>query len=83
MRWIIGGVAAVGLTTFGLIWSEMSSIREDIGSIRGELGSVRMERREEIVSVREEVKENRARITDVATGLARIEAILEERLPRN
>jgi len=37
----------------------------------------------EIGSVREEVKENRVRIVDLANGLTRIEAILEERLPRN
>ena len=37
----------------------------------------------EIGSVREEVRENRAAITDLAKGLARIEALLDERLPRD
>ena len=38
--------------------------------------------RAEIGSVREEIRENRARIAEFAKGLARIEAILEERLAR-
>ena len=120
MRWIIGGITAVGLAAFGLIWSEIDSVREElrgeISSVREELVSVREELRGEIVSVREElhgeivsvreelhgeivsvreelgfirtelreeVRENRARIADLANGLVRIEAILEERLPRN
>ena len=37
----------------------------------------------EIGSVRDEVRENRAAIAELAKGMARIEAILEERLPRS
>ena len=98
MMWIIGGLTGIGIAVFGILWSEIGSVRDElrteIGSVRDELrteiSSVRDELREEISSargeissVREEVKENRARIVDIATGLARIEAILEERLPRN
>ena len=52
-----------------------------------EIGSVREELRTEIGSVRNELRGeiavNRAAITELANGLARIEAILEERLPRD
>ena len=37
----------------------------------------------EIGSVRDEVRANRAAIAELAKGQARIEAILEERLPRD
>ena len=37
----------------------------------------------EIGSVRAELRENRAAIAELAKGQARIEAILEERLPRD
>ncbi|MCY4306204.1 MAG: hypothetical protein OXC62_15730 [Aestuariivita sp.] len=80
MMWIIGGLTGIGIAAFGILWSEIGSVRDEL---RTEISSVRDELREEISSVREEVKENRARIVDIATGLARIEAILEERLPRN
>ncbi len=69
LMWLFGGLTAIGITAFGIIWNEIGSLREEL--------------REEIGSVREEVKENRARITDLANSLTRIEAILEERLPRN
>ena len=46
------------------------------GVIWAEIGSVREE-------VREEIRANRDAITELAKGQARIEAILEERLPRN
>jgi len=69
MTWIIGGLTAIGILAFGVTWNEIGSVREEL--------------REEIGSVREEVKENRVRIVDLANGLTRIEAILEERLPRN
>ncbi len=58
LMWIMGGLTAIGIAAFGVLWSEIGSVRE-------------------------EVKENRARIADLANGLTRIEAILEERLPRN
>ncbi len=65
LMWIMGGLTAIGIAAFGVLWNEIGSVREEIGSVR------------------EEVKENRARIADLANGLTRIEAILEERLPRN
>ncbi len=45
------------------------------GILWGEIGSLREE-------VREEIRENRTAITELAKGQARIEAILDERLPR-
>ena len=45
------------------------------GVLWSEIGSVRAE-------LREEIRENRAAIAELAKGQARIEAILEERLPR-
>ena len=73
--WIIGGLAALGVVAFGLLWTE-------IGSVRAEVGSLRAEMRQEIGSVRAEIRENRAAIVELAKGQARIEAILDERLPR-
>ena len=82
LMWLFGGLVALGLAVSGLIWAEIGSLRGEIGSIRGEIGSVRGE----IGSVRSElsaeIKENRAAIAELAKGQARIEAILEERLPR-
>ena len=46
------------------------------GVLWSEIGSVRAE-------LREEIRENRDAISELAEGLARIEAILEERLPRD
>ena len=78
--WLIGGLVAVGLAVSGVIWAEIGSVREElraeISSVRGEIGSVRTE-------LREEIQANRDAITELAEGLARIEAILEERLPRD
>ena len=67
--WLIGGLVAIGIAAFGVIWAEIGSVREDL--------------RAEIGSVRDEIRENRAAIAELAKGQARIEAILEERLPRN
>ena len=69
LMWLFGGLTAIGIMAFGTIWNEIGSLREEV--------------REEIGSICEEVKENRARITDIANSLTRIETILEERLPRN
>ena len=62
LMWLFGGLVAAVLAAFGILWSE-------IGSVRSEL--------------REEIRENRAAIAELAKGQARIEAILEERLPRD
>ncbi len=77
--WLIGGLVAIGIAVAGVIWAEIGSVRTEL---RNEIGSVRTELRNEIGSVREEVRENRAAIAELAKGQARIEAILEERLPR-
>ncbi len=59
--WIIDGLTALGVVAFGVLWSEIGSVRAGLG---------------------EEIRENRAAIVELAKGQARIEAILEERLPR-
>ena len=46
------------------------------GVLWSEIGSLRTE-------FREEIRENRSAIAELAKGQARIEAILEERLPRD
>ena len=68
IMWIIGGLAALGVAAFGVLWTE--------------IGSLRTEMQQEIGSVRAEIRENRAAIVELAKGQARIEAILDERLPR-
>ena len=73
--WLIGGLVAMSLAIAGAIWAEIGSVREEL---RGEISSVR----DEISSVRDETRENRAAISELAEGQARIEAILNERLPR-
>ena len=73
--WLIGGLVVIGIAAVGLMWTEIGSVREEL---RAEIGSVRAE----IGSLREEVLENRDAIAELAKGQARIEAILEERLPR-
>ena len=70
---LIGGLVAAGLAVAGLLWAEIGSVREELGF---EIGSVRAE-------LREEIRENRSAIAELAKGQARIEAILDERLPRN
>ena len=83
LLWLIGILVAIALAVSGVIWAEIGSVREElraeISSVRGEVSSVRAE----IGSVREEIRENRAAIAELAKGQARIEAILEERLPRD
>ncbi len=78
--WPVGGLAAAGLAVSGILWAEIGSLRD---GLRAEIGSVRSDLRAEIGSVREEVRENRSAIADLAKGQARIEALLEERLPRD
>ena len=71
LLWLIGILVAIALAVSGFIWAELHSLRSGFGSIRTEL-----------VSLREEIRENGAAIAELAKGQARIEAILEERLPR-
>ena len=77
--WLIGGLVVLGLAVSAFLWAEIGSVREDlrteIGSVRSEITSVRTE-------LREEIRANRDAIAELANGQARIEAILEERLPR-
>ncbi len=86
VMWMVGGLTAIGIGAAGFLWAEIESlrveVRGEIGSVRGEIGFLREELGGEIDSLRDEVRENRAAITELAKGLARIEAILEERLPR-
>ena len=80
LMWLFGGLVGLGLLVSGFLWTEIGSVREElraeIGSVRTEIGSVRTE-------LREEIRENRAAIAELAKGVTRIEAILEERLPRD
>ena len=80
--WLIGGLVVLGLAVSAFLWAEIGSVREDlraeISSVRGEIGSVR----EEIRENRAAISANRDAIAELAKGMARIEAILEERLPR-
>ena len=78
--WLIGGLVAAGLAVAGVLWAEIGSVREELGY---EIGSVRAELREEIRENRSAIAVNRDAISELAEGLARIEAILEERLPRD
>ena len=66
--WLIGGLVAIGIAVASILWSE--------------IGAVRAELREEIRENRDAIGANRDAIAELAKGMARIEAILEERLPR-
>ena len=61
-------------------------VREEIGILRQEVGEeidiLRQEVSEEIGILRQEIRENRADISSLRENVSRIEAILEERLPR-
>lgn len=76
IMWIVGGLTALGVAVSGVLYAEIGSVRQElrteIGSVRVEIGSLRVE----IGSLRDQVQENTA-------ALARIEAILDERLPRS
>ncbi|MYF38121.1 MAG: hypothetical protein F4219_05035 [Gammaproteobacteria bacterium] len=76
LMWMFGGLLALGLAVSGVLWAE-------IGSVRTEIGSVRTELRAEIRENRAAISANRDAIAELAEGQARIEAILEERLPRD
>ena len=73
VMWLVGGLTALGIMAAGFLWAEIGSVHEELGE---EIDSLREE-------LREEIRENRAAITELTKGQARIEAILEERLPRN
>ncbi len=77
--WLIGGLVVLGIAASSFIWAEIGSVREDLGA---EISSVRAELREEIRENRAAITANRDAIAELAEGQARIEAILEERLPR-
>ncbi len=76
IMWMVGGLVAMGIAAAGGLYVVLG---DRIDSVRTEVQSVRTE----IQSVRGEIRENRAAIAELARGQARIEAILEERLPRD
>ena len=80
LMWLFGGLLALGLAVSGVLWAEIGSVREELGA---EIGSVRTELRAEIRENRAAISANRDAIAELAEGQARIEAILEERLPRD
>ncbi len=71
LMWIIGGLTALGVVVAGLLYEEIGKNRAEIGKNRAEIGKNRAE-----------IGKNRAAIVELAKGQARIEAILDERLPR-
>ena len=83
LMWMFGGLLALGLAVSGVLWAEIGSVRDEIGSVRDEIGSVRTELRTEIRENRAAISANRDAIAELAEGVTRIEAILEERLPRD
>lgn len=73
VRTAAAGLFALGLAASAFLYSETGSVREELRSeLRTEIGSVRSE----MGALRDQVQDNRA-------ALARIEAILDERLPRD
>jgi len=83
IMWMVGGLVAMGITAAGglyvVLGDRIDSVRTEVQSVRTEMQSVRTE----MQSVRDEIRENRAAIAELAKGQTRIEAILEERLPRD
>ena len=69
LMWMFGGLLALGLAVSGVMWAE--------------IGSVRTELRAEIRENRAAISASRDAIAELAEGQARIEAILDERLPRD
>ena len=63
IKWIIGGLAALGIAAFGVLYAEVGSVRGEVGSVRSEVGSVQGE----VSNVRDQVQVNTA-------ALARLEA---------
>ena len=83
LMWLIGGLVVIGLAVAGLLSLQIGANRTEIGSVRAEIGSVRAEIGALRVELGEEIRANRDAITELSKGQARIEAILEERLPRD
>ena len=85
--WLFAGIVVLGIAATGFLWTEIGSVRgelrTEIGSVRTEISSVKHELQTEISSVGDEVHENRTAILELVKGQSRIEAILEERLPRS
>ncbi len=76
LKWAIGGLFVLGLATAGYLSTQIQSVET---ALRGEIA----ESRDAIAENRNAIAENRDAIADLAKGLARIEAILDERLPRD
>ena len=76
LMWLIGGLVVIGLAVAGMLSLQIGANRTEIGSVRTEIGALRVE-------LSEEIRANRDAITELSKGQARIEAILEERLPRD
>ena len=79
LRETLGRPAAPGVDPSTLKWLIGGVVAAGLlvsGALWTEIGSVRSE-------LREEIRENRAAIAKLAESQARIEAILEERLPRD
>ena len=74
------GHFALGLAATAFLYSEIGSVRDELRSkLRAEIGSARAE----IGSVRGEIGSLRDQVQDNRAALARIEAILDERLPQD
>ena len=84
LKWLLGGIVALGVAFAGAFYTELRFVRAELG---GEIAALRMELGGEIAALRKElggeIMANRDDIADLAQGQARIEAILEERLPRS
>ena len=80
LRTVAAGLFALGLAATAFLYAEVGSVRDEL---RAEIGSVQHELNAEIVSVRGEIGSLRDQVQDNRAALARIEAILDERLPRD
>ena len=68
IKWMIGGLAALGVAAFGVLYAELGSVRGEVGSVRSEVGSIRSEVgsiRSEVGSVRSEVGSVRSEVGSV------------------
>ena len=87
IMWMLGGLTALGVAASSILYTEIGSVREElrreIGSVRTEIGSVREELGTEISSLRTEIGSLRDQAQANTVALARIEVILNERLPRD
>ena len=87
LKWLFGGIVALGILLAGALYTEIKLLRTDIGNelaaIRTEIGSVRMEIGSVRMELGNEIMANREVTAELAERLARIEGILLDRLPRN